>query len=202
MSYPKILSSVGLVAALAILIPPSAFAQRGDRGRAVPRGSGRVARPPVYRGPAHRGPSRNYRAYRPATNSAFFYGRPGYYGGYVFGSPYYYSGFYDYDYPFYYPVPGFPAVPYGYGYGYGGYSGRPYGGIRIDLPQRDADVYVDGYFTGTVDDFDGVLQQANVEAGPHRIEIREPGFETISFDVNVEPGRTITYRSSMRPEQP
>jgi hypothetical protein len=61
---------------------------------------------------------------------------------------------------------------------------------------------VDGYFTGTVDNFDGTLQQANLEAGPHKIEIRQQGFETISFDVNVEPGRTITYRAAMRPEQP
>ena len=33
--------------------------------------------------------------------------------------------------------------------------GQPYGGLRIDLPQRDAEVYVDGYFVGTVDNFDG-----------------------------------------------
>lgn len=209
MSYRTILTSVGLVAALTVLLPPSAFAQRGDRGRAVPRGSVRVARPPVYRGPSRY----YYRTYRPATNFGFFYGRPGYYGSYLYGSPFFYSGFYDYS-PFYYPVPGFRGVPYGYGsvpygygsvpygYGYSGYSGRPYGGVRIDLPQRDAEVYVDGYFTGTVDNFDGVLQQANIEAGPHRIEIREPGFETISFDVNVEPGRTITYRASMRPLRP
>jgi hypothetical protein len=74
--------------------------------------------------------------------------------------------------------------------------------LRIDLPQRDAEVFVDGYFVGTVDNFDGAFQQANLEAGPHRIEIRDPGFETISFDVKIEPGRTITYRTAMRPLNP
>jgi hypothetical protein len=89
-----------------------------------------------------------------------------------------------------------------YGYGYGGYSGQPYGGLRIDLPQRDAEVYVDGYFVGVVDNFDGIAQQANLEAGPHRIEIRSPEFAPIEFSVNIEPGRTITYRGSMRELRP
>ena len=88
--------------------------------------------------------------------------RPGFYGAYAYGSP-----FYSYGYPYYYGYPayGYPiprrtvTATYGayapYGYGYGGYSGQPYGGLRIDLPQRDAEVYVDGYFVGTVDNFDG-----------------------------------------------
>jgi hypothetical protein len=139
------------------------------------------------------------------VNFNFFYGRPGYFGSYGYGNPFYAYGYPTYGYPTYgYPAYGYPASGYiaPYGYGYGGYSGRPYGGIRIDLPERDAEVYVDGYFVGIVDNFNGVLQQANVEAGPHRIEVRAPGFETIVFDVNVEPGRTITYRGSMRPLRP
>ena len=79
---------------------------------------------------------------------------------------------------------------------------RPYGGLRIDLPQRNADVYVDGYHVGVVDDFDGVFQQVNLEAGPHRIEVRAPGFEPIAFSVRVDPDRTTTYRAEMRPALP
>jgi hypothetical protein len=71
--------------------------------------------------------------------------------------------------------------------------------VRIDLPQRDAEVYVDGYFAGIVDDYDGAFQQLNLEAGPHRIEVRAPGFTPISFEVNIAPGRTITYRTQLRP---
>ncbi len=79
------------------------------------------------------------------------------------------------------------------------YPGRIYGGVRIDLPERDAEVFVDGYYAGIVDDFDGVLQQLNLEPGAHRIEIVLDGFEPVAFDVNVEPGRTITYRTRLRP---
>jgi hypothetical protein len=75
--------------------------------------------------------------------------------------------------------------------------------VRIVHPQRDAEVYVDGYFAGNVDDFDGAFQQLNLEPGPHHIEVRAPGTETTAFDVNIDPGRTITYRASMpRPLQP
>ena len=70
--------------------------------------------------------------------------------------------------------------------------------LEVNRPAFD----LDENFIGTVDDFDGALQQANLEAGPHRIELRDEAFETIGFDVNVEPGRTITYRASMRPLQP
>lgn len=219
MRHSRFLASVGLAAALALAAAPIASAQSRQRsgrdggrasapreqgrasgprdsGRAVPRGSVRPSRPPVVVAP-----NRGYynRPYRSSLNLGFFYGYPGYYGGYRYGRPYGYAP-YSYGYPAYgYPAYGWAAP---YGYGYGGYSGRAYGGVRIDLPQRDAEVWVDGYFAGTVDDFDGVLQQANLEAGPHRIEVREPGFETISFDVYVEPGRTITYRATMRPLRP
>jgi hypothetical protein len=103
---------------------------------------------------------------------------------------------------------GYPAYNSrrGYGYAYApppGYHafvpGRSYGGVRIDLPQRDAQVYVGGYFVGTVDEFDGVFQQLNLEPGPHRIEVRADGYEPIVFDIRVQPGRTITYRASMHP---
>jgi hypothetical protein len=49
----------------------------------------------------------------------------------------------------------------------------------------------------TVDDFDGAFQHMNLEAGPHRIEIRLPDYEPIVFDVNVVPGETVTYHAEM-----
>ena len=93
------------------------------------------------------------------------------------------------------------AYPYGYtprGY-YDPYPGRPYGGLRIVDAPRDAQVFADGYYIGLVDDFDGVFQHANLEAGAHRIEIVPPGYEPIAFDVMIQPDRTITYRADMYP---
>lgn len=147
-----------------------------NRRRPVPRSSA-----PAYRVPPR--PVRPdivvvqpFRYYSPRTRAGLYYGYPREYArGYGYGRAY--------------PAPGyFAPVP-----------GERYGGIRIDLPQRHAEVFVGGYFVGHVDDFDGVFQQLNLEPGPHRIEIHAPDHEPIVFDVRVEPGRTITYRASMRP---
>lgn len=170
---------------------------QGSGNHAVPRGS--VGHPG---GGGYYGHSYYGRPYYP------YYGRPYYpYYGY-YGYPYYYPGF---SFSFWYGSPGYYGYYGAYGYPYGpygavvaapGYVGASYGGVRIAVPQRNAEVYSDGYFLGTVDQFDGTFQQANLEPGAHRIEVRAPGFQTLDFDVNVEPGRTITYRTAMRPVQP
>lgn len=91
------------------------------------------------------------------------------------------------------------SYPYGYtprGY-YDPLPGRFYGGVRITGAPRQAHVFADGYYVGIVNDFDGIFQHINLEAGPHHIEIEEPGFEPIAFDVVVQPGRTITFNADM-----
>jgi hypothetical protein len=208
---PRLLTVLGIAAVL--LVPPAnADAQNRGRvatGRAVPRHGPPPGAVPAYRSgyrpvyPAHR-----HGYYRPYYYTPYYYGGyPAYYGpylsGYAFGYPTWGFGVgfgFGYGYPAYgYPAYGYPAYPYpAYGYPYY----RPYGGIRIDVPQRDAEVYLDGYFAGSVDNYDGTFQQLNIEPGPHKLEIRAPGFSAVSFDVNVEPGRTITYRTSLRPSQP
>ena len=88
------------------------------------------------------------------------------------------------------------AYPYGYtprGY-FDPIPGQAYGGLRITGASRVAQVFADGYYVGIVNDFDGVFQHLNLEAGPHRIEIVDPGFPAVAFDVLIQPGRTVTYR--------
>ena len=88
--------------------------------------------------------------------------------------------------------------PYGGGYGaYGGPYGWSIGGVRFKVNPKDAEVYVDGYYAGIVDDFDGVWQQLRLDDGGYHIEVRKPGLDTLTFDVRVQPGRTITYRGEM-----
>jgi hypothetical protein len=90
--------------------------------------------------------------------------------------------------------------PYGVYGDYGYYSLRPglvYGSLRIVDAPRDAQVFVDGFYAGIVDDYDGVFQHLNLEAGPHTIEIGLDGYPSLAFDVNIIPGRTITYRANL-----
>jgi len=83
----------------------------------------------------------------------------------------------------------------GYNYGYG--NGYPVGEIRLQVRPRDAEVYIDGYYAGLVEDFDGTFQALRLEEGTYHVEIVAPGFETIQLDVRIQGGRTITYRADM-----
>jgi hypothetical protein len=130
---------------------------------------------PVY-GHTHLYPY--YRYYSPYRYVPYY----GYYGSYGYGSavPYYYSGSYRnyYDQA---PTSQYPAQ------------------LRIVDAPPSAEVYVDGDYAGIVDDFDGVSEHLELTPGPHRIEIRAPGFEPTTFDVNAIDGQTIIYRARMIP---
>ena len=177
---------------------------RGGGGRQGGSGGRAVARGPVRSGPAVGRPRVGVapRIVSPrARGSAGFY-RPYYYGyrpgvrigifagyGYPYSRyPYYYGYPYSaYGYPYRYPYP----YSYGAGYGYSGYDYSD-GAVKIQGAPRDAQVYVDGYYAGIVDDFDGPFQRLELEAGAHQIEIRGPGLPPLMYDVNVQPGQTLT----------
>jgi hypothetical protein len=68
--------------------------------------------------------------------------------------------------------------------------------LRLEVqPEAVLQLYVDGYYVGTPDDFNRELE---LEAGPHTIEIRAPEYETFQFDVNIAPYRLVTYRGSLK----
>jgi hypothetical protein len=73
----------------------------------------------------------------------------------------------------------------------------PTGGLRLKVEPRDAQVYVDGYYAGIVDDFDGHFQHLTLAAGPHHIEVRAPGHEPLAFDVAIEPHHTTVYQGTL-----
>jgi hypothetical protein len=74
---------------------------------------------------------------------------------------------------------------------------EPSGYLRLDVHPGNAQVYIDGYYVGTVDDFNGPGPGRAVDARPHRVEIRAAGFETLTFDVRVAPNETIAYRRDL-----
>ena len=65
---------------------------------------------------------------------------------------------------------------------------------ELEALPREARVFADGYYVGIVNDFDGIFQHMNLEAGPHHIEIEMGGLDGIEFDVYVRPGETTTFR--------
>jgi len=132
-------------------------------------------------------------------------------------SPRIYNNYYNYTYPrryypygygsfglgyFYYdPFTWYPYDTYNYRFsGYG--RGYPTGELRLQVRPRQAEVFVDGYFAGNVDDFDGFVQSLRLEEGPYSIELVAPGYEPLIFNVRILPGRKITYRGDLRPLRP
>jgi hypothetical protein len=125
----------------------------------------------------------------------YYYDPYGYYGSYWYPGYSLGLGYFYYD-PYWYGSYG--SYGYGYqGYGSGRYSYGEAGALRLKIKPRDAQVFVDGYFVGNVDSFDGVFQRLNVEAGAHKIEIRAAGYETLQFDVLITPGDTVTYKGEL-----
>ncbi len=134
---------------------------------------------------------------RPRVTARYFSVVPRYNYAYRYGTLGW--GYYD---PFWYGA----GPQYGSYYGGAYYGGSAYdydfGRLRLDVRPRDAEVHIDGDFVGRVDDFDGRLQGLTLETGGYSIEIVAPGFESLTFDVRITPGRTTTYRGDLLPRQP
>ena len=108
-------------------------------------------------------------------------------GGYPWWSSGYYGGYYAYD-------PGFGWYPT---YDTTSADSGDDGALRLKVKPVEASVYVDGYYVGVVDEFDGVFQRLRLEPGPHHLEIRLPEYDDLSFDVMIQPDHTTTYRGDL-----
>jgi PEGA domain-containing protein len=129
--------------------------------------------------------SYDYRFGSPYYGSRYSYGYGYYYNPYdSWYSPYYYSGYYGYS-PSYYRR----------SRGYGSY--RDSGSLRIIVDPEKTRVYVDGYYAGIVDDFDGILQRLNVPPGRHEITLKLEGYRTQHFKVYVPVDDTIKIHYDM-----
>lgn len=65
---------------------------------------------------------------------------------------------------------------------------------RLQVKPKQAEVYVDGYLAGTVDDFDGALQRLNVPAGEHAITLYLEGYQTLTQNVLFRPRATVNIK--------
>jgi hypothetical protein len=179
---------------------PNPEDQRQASGVAVPRGSVQTIRPgsdnrTVILG---RPTTRVYNNYYYYPRHSYPYGFGSYGLGYFYYDPYVWYDGYHYD---YYPSYSYPGSYSNYGY-YQYRYGYPTGELRLQVRPRHAEVYVDGYYAGQVDDFDGFLQSLRIEEGPHTIEIVAPGYETLVFNVRIIAGRKLDYRADLYPLRP
>ncbi len=137
-----------------------------------------------------------------------YYGYPyraGYYPGFGLGFGYGlglgWPMFYDPWYDPWYSSYGYGGYGYGGGGGYTGgvqYGSADSGHVRLKVKPRHAKVYVDGYFVGEVDQFDGAFQKLALNGGRHKVEIKADGYETAEFDVLITPDETVTYQGELK----
>lgn len=145
-------------------------------------------------------------------------GRDNWHGGGGYHGGYYGGGYYGYG-PRYYPYFG----PYwGWGWGWGGWwddyygYGRPYygpspyrdryydrygttGALDIDVSPGKTEVWIDGRYTGTADDFDGFPQYLWLDRGVYDVVLFREGYKTIARQITVRSGQVISIGDNMQP---
>ncbi len=71
----------------------------------------------------------------------------------------------------------------------------PMGALRLEVePRESLQIFVDGVYIGRPVDLG---DQIEVAAGIRRIELRAPGYRTLTFTAEIADGRSITYRGTL-----
>jgi hypothetical protein len=92
-------------------------------------------------------------------------------------------------------------------YPYYGYAPYPVGvaaasDVRVLASPKQAEVYVDGFYAGVVDDFDGTFQRLHVTPGGHAITLHLEGYRTVTQNVYAAPADTVKLQLNMEKLQP
>jgi hypothetical protein len=206
------LRAVALAAVAAIALPCAAEAQRHAAGGGVRAGQQRSSQPPSLGLPLPEiVPTLPPLGLPPAGTRPPLAGRPPHVSQPIYRGAHRGPGHSGSQ----YPIGGLgylmPAFGWGYGYPlaeqgaaqepeplqYVQTAAPPYGTLRVEvLAAASAQVYVDGYYTGTADQASAGL---DLEPGPHRVEVRASGYEPLTFDVRITPNQVITFRDAMKP---
>jgi len=103
---------------------------------------------------------------------------------------------------YYHPYFGFYCGPY-YGPFYP-FPGPYYGhqrftksAVRTQVEPDEAEIYVNGYYAGVADDFDGLFQRLYLPAGEHDIELRLENYRPFRRQVYLNAGDTFKIEHRM-----
>jgi len=71
--------------------------------------------------------------------------------------------------------------------------------LQLQVSPRETEVFVDGYFAGRVDDFDGRFQRLHVQPGEHELTLYLDGHRTVMQTIRVRPRSSFRIRYAMTP---
>jgi hypothetical protein len=104
----------------------------------------------------------------------------------------FFGGFYDPFYPYdWFPFAVYPYADFSYGLTLDA-------DIHVKVDPKDAQVFVDGYYAGQVDDFDGAFQRLHVTPGGHAITIYLDGYRTVTKNLYARPDGTVTFTDQLQ----
>lgn len=101
---------------------------------------------------------------------------------------------------------------WGSGWGWGGWGpywggvyvindGAPvpnrYARVDTDVSPEAAEVFLDGTYIGSADDFDGYPDYLYLEPGKYRLEFRHPFYETLAREVEVRVGQDVSLNDEL-----
>jgi hypothetical protein len=78
-------------------------------------------------------------------------------------------------------------------------TGR-YAIVKTDVSPEEAQVFLDGKYIGTADDFDGRPDTLYLGPGKYHIEFRLPGYETFATDLEVTRGQRVRFDQKLKLE--
>jgi len=81
----------------------------------------------------------------------------------------------------------------GYGGIYGGYGTPNAGRVKFDTKVKDAEVFIDGSYAGTV----GQLKTITLKTGSYDIEVRSSGRRAFAQRIYVVGGKTVKLRPNL-----
>ena len=130
----------------------------------------------------------------------YYHGGWGYpYWGWGWGWPYYSS--WGWGGPSVYVVGG-DGYADGYGDGYVDVAARTgrYAIVKTDISPEEAQVFLDGKYIGTADDFDGMPDVLYLGPGKYHLEFRLPNYQSFATDLDVARGQQVHLDQKLKLE--
>jgi len=107
---------------------------------------------------------------------------------------------------------GYGSPYWGWGWGWNPYWWGPWGpypgyyrfdertaSVRLEVTPKDTQVYLDGYYQGIVDDFDGVFQRLKSRPGEHEVVLYLKGYKTVRQSLALKRGEDYKTKLAMTP---
>ena len=74
--------------------------------------------------------------------------------------------------------------------------------VKLKVTPKNAQVFVDGYYAGEVDQFNGAFERLRVTPGGHEIAVYLDGYRTLSRELYAAPNSTVTFSDKLVPLAP